>query len=87
MTPKYKCSPILWWPKKYPQNLHAPKNIHFSESPKKTDIQNVEPKKMTRAYVCMKLSEYPPPPVGPGTHDLCLYTLTIPIWVCEFSSI
>ena len=27
-------SPILWWPKKYPQNLHTPKNIHISENPK-----------------------------------------------------
>ena len=32
-------------PKKYPQNLHAPKNIHFSENPKNIEIQNFEPQK------------------------------------------
>ena len=31
MTPKY--SPICDDPKKYPQNLHTPKNINFSEPP------------------------------------------------------
>ena len=48
-------------PKKYPQNLHTPRNIHFSENPQNIEIQNFEPPKMTRAYVCMKISEYPPP--------------------------
>ena len=47
-------------PKKYPQNLHTPKNIHFSENPKNIEIQNFEPKQMGRAYVCVKISEYPP---------------------------
>ena len=51
-------------PKKYPENFHTPKNIYFSESPKNIEIQNFEPKKMDRAYVCMKISEYPPPPPG-----------------------
>ena len=33
-------------PKKYPQNLHNPKNIQFSETtPKNIEIQNFEPKK------------------------------------------
>ena len=41
----------------YPQNLHTPKNIHFSENQKNIEIQK---KKMTRAYVCMNISEYPP---------------------------
>ena len=45
---------------KYPQNLHTPKNVYFSENPQKIEIQNFEPKKMTRAYVCMKISENPP---------------------------
>ena len=47
-------------PKKYPQNLHTQKKIHFSDTPpppppkkKKIEIQNFEPQKMTRAYVCM----------------------------------
>ena len=51
-------------PKKYPQNLHTQKNINFSENPKNIEIQIFDPKKMVRAYVCMKISEYPP---GPGT--------------------
>ena len=34
-------------PKKYPQNLHTPKNIIFSENPQKVEIQNFESKKMT----------------------------------------
>ena len=47
-------------PKKNPQNLHTPKNIHFSENPNRVEIQNFEPQKITRAYVCMKISEYHP---------------------------
>ena len=47
-------------PKKYPQNLHTPKNIIFLKTPKNIEIQNFEPKKMGRAYVCVKISEYPP---------------------------
>ena len=59
---------------KNPQNLHTPKNIHFSDPPphppppppqkkKKKNIENknVEPPKMTRSYVCMIISEYPTP--------------------------
>ena len=47
-------------PKKYSQNLHAPKIIHFSENPKNIEIQNFESQKMTGAYVCMKISEHSP---------------------------
>ena len=43
----------------YPQNLHTPKNIYFSENPPIIEIQNFEQKKMTRAYVCMKISGCP----------------------------
>ena len=32
----------------------------FLKTPKNIEIQNFEPKKMDRAYVCMKISEYPP---------------------------
>ena len=46
--------------KKYPQNIHTPKNIHFSEYPKNIEIQNFEPQKIARAYVCVKISEYTP---------------------------
>ena len=48
-------------PKKYPQNLHTPKKIFiFLKTQKNIEIQNFEPKKMGRAYVCVKISEYPP---------------------------
>ena len=30
------------------------------KNPKNIEIQNFEPQKMTWAYVCMKISEYPP---------------------------
>ena len=49
-----------------PQNIHKifipPKNIHFSENPKNIEIQKFEPPKIARVYVCVKISEYPPPP-------------------------
>ena len=52
-------------PKKYPHNLHTPKNIHFSENPKNIEIQNFEPKKKDlslRMYEKIRV----PPPLGPG---------------------
>ena len=52
-------------PQKYPQNLHA-QNIYFSENPEKMlKLKILNPKKMTLAYVCMKISEYPPAPHPP----------------------
>ena len=48
---------------KYPHTLHTPKIYISLKTPKNFEIQNFEPQKMTRAYVCMKISEYPPPPV------------------------
>ena len=45
--------------KEYPQNLHTQKSIFFLKTPKNIEIQNFEPQKMTRAYVCMKILEYP----------------------------
>ena len=54
------------------KNIHKifipPKNIHFSEIPKNIEIQNFEPKKIARAYVCVEISEYPPPPWGCTFH-------------------
>ena len=47
-------------PKKIHKIFIPPKNIHFSENPKKFEIQNFKPKKMGWAYVCVKISEYPP---------------------------
>ena len=60
MTPKYR--QFCGAPKEYPQNLHTPKNIYFLKTPKNIEIQNFEPKKIIRAYVCTKISEYPPGP-------------------------
>ena len=54
-----------------PKNIHKifiPQKIfHFLKTPKNIEIQNFEPQKMTRAYVCMNISEYLSPP-PPGTH-------------------
>ena len=47
-------------PKKYPQNIHTPKNINFSENPLKYLNSNLRPQKMAGAYVRIKI---PPPPV------------------------
>ena len=52
-----------------PKNIHKifipQKNIYFSVNPKKIEIQNFEQKKIGRAYVCVKISEYPPLGVDP----------------------
>ena len=61
-------------PKKYPQNLHTPKIFIFLKTPKNIEIQNFEPQKMTRAYVCMKISEYPPPPPWVPCPPLWIHT-------------
>ena len=44
----------------YPQKI-----LIFLKTPKNIEIQNIEPKKMVRAYVYVKISEYPPPPPPP----------------------
>ena len=45
-----------------PKNIHKifiPQKIFiFLKTPKNIEIQNFEPQKMTRAYVCMKISKY-----------------------------
>ena len=47
-----------------PKNIHKifipPKNNIFSENPHNIEIQNFVPKKIAQAYVCVKISEYPP---------------------------
>ena len=48
-----------------PKNIFTkssyPKKIFiFLKTPKNIEIQNFEPQKMGRAYVCVKISEYPP---------------------------
>ena len=49
-------------PKKSSQYFHTQKIFIFLKTKKNIEIQNFEPKKMGRAYVCMKISKYPPPP-------------------------
>ena len=61
-----KNSPVLWRnPLLQPiknHNFTIPQNIHYFESPQNIQIQNVETKKINRAYVYMKISESPPLP-------------------------
>ena len=43
------------------RKIFIPQKIfNFQKTPKNIEIQNFEPQKMTQAYVCMKISEYPP---------------------------
>ena len=42
----------------------------FLKTPKNIEIQKFDPQKMDRAYVCMKISEYPPPGVRLGIKRL-----------------
>ena len=60
-----------------PKNIHKivipPKILIFLKTQKSIEILNFEPPKLTRAYVCMKISEYPPPP---PPRDLVL-----PLWI------
>ena len=49
-------------PQKYPQNLHTPKNIHFSDSPKNIEIQNFEPQKNDPSLCLYEIIRVPPPP-------------------------
>ena len=55
-------------PQKYPQNLHTPKNINFSENPQKYwngkfRTQNNDPR--LRMYKNIRLPPPPPPPPPP----------------------
>ena len=76
MTPKY--SPILWWPQKIIHKIFIPKKISiFRKTPKNIEIQNFEPQKMARAYVCMRISEYPPPPPGLYSRHTVMPWITI----------
>ena len=43
------------------KSSYPPKIFIFLKTPKNIEIQNFEPQKMVRAYVYVKISEYPPP--------------------------
>ena len=47
--------------KKSTKSSFPQKIFIFLKTPKNIEIQNFEPQKMGRAYVCVKISEYPPP--------------------------
>ena len=65
-------------PKKYPQNLLTPKNIHFSENRKNNEIQNFEPPKNDSSLrVCENIRVPPPPPPPPRPPVLIYYTSQI----------
>ena len=53
-----------------PKNIHKifipPKIFIFLKTPKNIEIHNFESQKIARAYVCVKISEYAPPPPHPG---------------------
>ena len=52
----------------YPQKI-----LIFLKTQKNIEIQNFEPKKMGRAYVCVKISEYPPWDTTPPKTRWSLY--------------
>ena len=43
----------------------------FLKTQKHIEIQKFDPKKMDRAYVYMKISEYPPGPASSSLQDDC----------------
>ena len=54
-------------PQKISTKSSYPKKILiFLKTQKNIEIQNFEPQKMDRAYVCVKISEYPPWAVTPS---------------------
>ena len=44
------------------KSSYPPKIFIFLKNQKNIEIQNFEPRKIARAYVCVKISEYPPAP-------------------------
>ena len=67
-------------PKRYPQNLHTPKKYSFFWKPKKIlKFRILNPKKMVRAYVCVKILGYPPPP--PWAKMLSVLNRVIWSWI------
>ena len=66
-------SPILWLPPKISTKYFHPQKIFiFLKTPK--IIQNFGPEKLAQAYVCVKISEYPPPPPwGPHLSIVLLF--------------
>ena len=48
-------------PKTYPQNIHTPTQIHFTEKPKNIEIQNFEPPKNGPSLRMYENIRVPPP--------------------------
>ena len=61
-------SPPLQKKKKYPQNLHTPKNFHFPEPPppQNNEIQNFEPPKNDQSLRIYENIRVPPTHTHPG---------------------
>ena len=51
-------------PKKYPQNIHTPKNIHLSENRKKSKFKILNPEKWPETTYVWKYQSTPSPPGG-----------------------
>ena len=54
---------------------YPPKIFIFLKTQKNIEIKNFEPQKIARAYVCVKISEYPPGGVKPSSK---IFLLTVP---------
>ena len=61
-------------PKISTKSSYPPKIFIFLKTLKNIEIQNFEPPKMGRAYVCVKISEYPP---GGKTSVIVLAEITV----------
>ena len=48
-------------PPKKKKKINKKKYYFFQKTQRNIEIQNFEPPKMARAYVCMQISEYPAP--------------------------
>ena len=70
-------------PQKISTKSSYPKKIFiFLKTPKNIEIQNFEPQKMGRAYVCVKISEYPPWGFNPLNVSLNLEMRFLPLTIC-----
>ena len=64
-------------PKKYPQNFHSPKNIYFSENPKKiSKFKILNPKKLTESTYVWKYQSNPP--WGPSAFKIACRIILFP---------
>ena len=60
------------------KSSYPPKIFFFLKTQKNIEIQNFEPQKMGRAYVCVKISEYPP--WGRMTVEIISWSISTKVW-------